>query len=314
MPFFQTQVNVNQATAVEGDFAGHNIRANVLAGPGALVAAPEGVWIGRFAWLDWTRVDQDNAPAIVKSVGAGPVAGFIHREQQGLIVDWLAGAGMKVNGGFPITVHQEGDFFAMNRGATYAQVGMKAYARLSDGAVLFAPTGAAPGGASVTGAIAASTFSATGSITNNVLTISAVGAGTIVNGATFTGTGVATGTQIVSQLSGTPGGVGTYAVNIPSQNVASTAISGTYGTLTVSAAATPGIGIGTVLTGSGVVAGTTVTQLGTGTGGLGTYFVNNNTVVASTALTGGTAVETKWFAASGGLVGELVKISAWPLG
>jgi len=310
---FQTIVNVNQGMAVEGDFASHNPRASVLAGPGALVAAPEGVWIGRFAWINASRVDWENAPAIASSSGAGPVAGFVHRESQGVITDWLAASSMKVNGGMSITLHQAGDFFAMNRGTTYAAPGMKAYARLSDGAVLFAAPGAAPGAAAVTGSIAAGTVTGTGSITGNVLTMTAV-TGTMVNGTTLTGTGVAAGTMVQSQISGTPGGIGAYAVTIGSQNVASTAISGTYGIMTVTAAATPGIGVGTVLTGSGVVAGTTVTQLGTGTGGLGTYYVNNNTVVASTALAGGTAIETKWFATSGGLAGELVKISSWALG
>ena len=64
---------------------------------------------------------------------------------------------------------------------------------------------------------------------------------------TISGTGIAAGTQVVSQLSGTPGGVGTYALSIPSQNVASTAVSGTYGTLTVTAITTGTIGVGTVI-------------------------------------------------------------------
>jgi hypothetical protein len=42
--------------------------------------------------------------------------------------------------------------------------------------------------------------------------------------------------------------------------------------------------------------------------------VDNNTVVASTAITAGLSVETKYFARSSGLPGELVKISSNPYG
>jgi hypothetical protein len=315
---FQTQVYPALAPGVEGDFCDHNPRTTVDAGPGGLVAHPEGVTIGRFAWLEYSRLDPNNAPVIVrtKSTG-GPPAGFIHREQQGLITNFLGGTSMQVMGGIMITLHQEGGFFVINRGTTYCQPYMKAYARLSDGAVVFGATGGAPGAASVTGAIAASTFTATGSISGGVMNVTAVSAGTLVPGATVSGTNVVAGTQIVSQLSGVSGGVGTYSVNPAAQNVASTALSGTYGTLTVSAVGSGNLEVGDVLSGSGIAAApavTSITALGTGTGGTGTYFVNNNTVVASTTLGATDAIETKWFSTSGGNPGELVKMSSWPLG
>jgi hypothetical protein len=52
----------------------------------------------------------------------------------------------------------------------------------------------------------------------------------------------------------------------------------------------------------------------TGTGGLGTYAVDNNTVVASASLGATDAIETKWFATSAGAAGEIIKMSSWPLG
>lgn len=70
-----------------------------------------------------------------------------------------------------------------------------------------------------TGSIA----NATGSISGTTLTVSAVADGTIVAGATVTGTGVTAGTLIVSQLTGTTGGAGTYTVSA-SQTVSSTSI------------------------------------------------------------------------------------------
>ena len=115
-------------------------------------------------------------------------------------------------------------------------------------------------------------------------------------------------------LTGTPGGIGTYSLNVPEQTVASTAVSGTYGTLTVGGVVTGTFAVGDTITGAGVVAGTQITAFGTGTGGAGTYIVNNNTVVASTSISALANVETKWIAQSAGVVGELIKITDHPQG
>jgi hypothetical protein len=69
--------------------------------------------------------------------------------------------------------------------------------------------------------------SVTAAIAGNLLTVSAVGSGTLGIGNTLSGTGVSVGTHIIAQLTGTTGGVGTYTVDI-SQTVAS----GTITTLT----------------------------------------------------------------------------------
>jgi hypothetical protein len=58
-----------------------------------------------------------------------------------------------------------------------------------------------------------------------VLTVSAVSFGSITPGMPVLGPGVAPLTLVVAQLSGTPGGVGTYSVNI-SQTIASEVMSG----------------------------------------------------------------------------------------
>lgn len=57
-------------------------------------------------------------------------------------------------------------------------------------------------------------------------------------------------------------------------------------TLTVSAVATGTIRLGMELTGTGVTAGTRITDFGTGTGGTGTYTVSVSQTVASTTITG----------------------------
>lgn len=61
------------------------------------------------------------------------------------------------------------------------------------------------------------------------------------------------------------------------------AISGT--TLTVSAASVATLCVGDVITGTGVTPGTTITALGTGLGGIGTYTVSASQTVASTTIT-----------------------------
>lgn len=55
----------------------------------------------------------------------------------------------------------------------------------------------------------------TASLTGTALTVSAVLLGSIVLGNTLLGVGVPVGASIVSQTSGTPGGVGAYVVSVP---------------------------------------------------------------------------------------------------
>ena len=67
-------------------------------------------------------------------------------------------------------------------------------------------------GAQVTGLLMVDGFASfTGVIASSVLTVSSL-TGTISIGMTIAGTGVNTGTTIVNQLTGAPGGVGTYTV------------------------------------------------------------------------------------------------------
>jgi hypothetical protein len=66
------------------------------------------------------------------------------------------------------------------------------------------------------------------------------------------------------------------------------AISGT--TLTVTSAQTGYLQIGSVITGTGVSTGTTITALGTGLGGIGTYTVNISQLVTQTSMTGDSVI------------------------
>jgi hypothetical protein len=135
----------------------------------------------------------------------------------------------------------------------------------------------------------------TGSISGTTLTVTAITNGTIgINQGLF-GVGVSQATVITALGTGT-GGVGTYTVNL-SQTVASEqmnsatvgavvtgSISGT--TLTVSAVTSGTLYIGQTIQGSTVTTQTIITALGTGTGGAGTYTVNNSQTVTSRTLYG----------------------------
>lgn len=322
MTGFQSSVAVQPAPAEAGDFASANPRWNVLAGPGGLVAGSLGVTIGRFAWLNESTTDTNGAATIVNNFpdtegpnpgAVGAPAGFVHREMQALITAYLSEGSYMIPAGFMVTIMSGGDFWIKNDGATEVVPGQKAYASLLNGTASFAATGSAATGGSATGSIAASTFSITGSIADNILTVTAVGSGVVVPGATLTAL-AATGTRVISQLSGAVGGIGTYRVDIPEQTVASGTITGTYGTFTAASALTGAFTVGGILTGTGISATTRITAFGTGTGGLGTYIVDVNTVVSSATISETGNVETKYVAMSAGAAGELVKISSHVLG
>lgn len=317
----QNQVNGVPAPAVAGDFASANWnRYSVLSGPGALVAGLAGVTVGYFGWLFGSSLDPDNAPQVVNSFGSGVPDGFVSRpDSPAIITQYLADATMLIQTGSPVPLHSGGDFWVVNNGTALAQIGQKAYANLATGAVSFAATGSPNAATSTASSIAAGTWSATGSITGNVMTVGTVtGTQGVAIGATVTGTNVASGTVVVAQLTGSNGGAGTYALNIGEQSVAAgTALSGTFGVLTIGGTLTGTFAVGGVLTpGAGVTAGTTITASAaqnsnfTGAGGAGTYAVNlTQTVTGPEAINFSTNVETKWIARSSGAVGELVKMS-----
>lgn len=201
---FQRTVNQYPALAVEGDFASANPRASVLAGEGSLVAGTGGVTVGRFAWA--------SSLGVVLNTGTGAPTGFVHREMQAAITDWLGASSMVIPAGRAMTLMNEGDFWAKCINA--ATAGQKAFANLDTGEIIAAAAGATVAAASVTASIAGTT-----------MTVTAVGSGALAPGQSLTGANVAAGTNIVSQLTGTAGSTGTYQVDI-SQTAASATVLG----------------------------------------------------------------------------------------
>lgn len=315
---FQSAVNTAQAPAVEGDFASKNPRYSYDAGPGGLVAGVGGVVVGRFAWAT-APLDGDGTPATVYNTGSGAPSGFVHREQQALIVNYLASSGMNIPAGFAMTLMIGGDFWVKNAGTTEAEFGQKAYANFADGTISFAAAGSPSGAVATAWGIAAGSSSFTGVINGNVLTASAV-TGSLYNGTQVAGTNVAANTAIVSQLTGTALGAGTYLLNVGEQTIASEAMTGSYGSLTLTTVSSGVFAVGDTLTGAtaGVTAGTAITVMLTGGGLSGSTGIVNFTQTSGNGgqgnLTAATNFETKYFARSTGLAGELVKMSEKTLG
>lgn len=304
---FQNQVNSVPALGVAGDFASCNPRATVVAGAGGLIAGAAGVTVGRFAWVD--PGDQCTVTNGVPAAAPNSAPdGWVHRAQEALITAYLAETSMVIPAGKQMELMAAADGYFRNDGSTTAIRGQKVYADLMTGKASAAATASPSTASGSASSIAAGSGSATGSITDNVLTITGAVTGSFNPGGTVSGTNVATGTKIVRQLTGTTGGVGTYEVNIGEQTVASTTITEAHGVLTVGGTVAGTIEIGGLLSGTGVAAGTHVTAFGTGTGGAGTYIVDNNTVVASTAITATTNVETKYVVLNNALPGELMAV------
>ena len=307
MTGFQSTMNAQPAPGIEGDWCSSNPRGTMLASAGGFVAGPLGVTVGRFAWADPYDV--------VRSYGGLGRVGFVHRDQPALITAWLGQATLLVPPGMSVTMHDTCDVWC--RFAAGATIGQKVYAYYADGTAYAAATATPPAAGSSTGTIAAGTASVTASIApaspfngdvpGGLMTVSAVGSGTLYVGGILSGSGVVTGTQILQQISGDTGGVGVYEVSI-AQTVASTTISETYGLLTIGGTVVSGFAVGqTINNGSTTVYGT-ITGLGTGTGGAGTYYTQTQTVNSGT-IDSVTNTETGWYCESFGAAGELVKIS-----
>jgi hypothetical protein len=192
---FQKTVNQQPAPGIEGDFASANPRASVLAQPGGFVAGSLGLIVGRFAWGNQITGIATNAWG-----GVGKL-GFLWRDMEGLITQYLAEASLTLQAGFGVTLMDQGEFWA--RFAAGAQPGQKVFVDLNTGAAIAGAAGASTTVTSFTAAIA----------NTGVMTVSAIASGTLAIGQYLSGVGVPAGTHITSQLSGSAGSTGTYQTN-----------------------------------------------------------------------------------------------------
>lgn len=330
---FQTSVGTQPAPGIAGMPSSLNPIFSVDAGPFGLVAGPSGVTVGRFAWLSYLSLDGDNAPAIAQNtppgygaIGANPAvgtggpapAGLVQRSEQGLNTTYLSNAGMVIPTGFAVTLVSGTDFWVVNDDpSAQALPGATVYADFATGkAQVTAQTAVA------TGTIAAKSSTLTASFNSNIMTVTAASGDAVVPGEILSGTGLPSNTQVVSQI--TPlasgeaaGGIGRYLINVPELTINSESVTGSYGLFTAVSGLTGSFAVGQILSGAGgggVTTGTMITGFGTGTGGLGTYFVQTTQTVSSTAITAAANVATKWRVQTSAATGQVMKISAQPLG
>jgi hypothetical protein len=135
----------------------------------------------------------------------------------------------------------------------------------------------------------------TGTITDNILTVSSVASGTLYVGATLTA-GPSTSNRYISALGTGTTGVGTYILS-NSQIISSRTIT-TGGSVSITAsisgrilhvtAVSSGIlSLGMVITNTGVTisSNTQIIGFGTGSGGIGSYLINNSQTATSGTIT-----------------------------
>lgn len=222
MSGFQTFVQQQPAIGVEGDFASTNPRASVppVIGGAFKVAPGQSVRVGYFAWANQqTGLVYSSAAA----AGSNAVMGFVARqpnEPSVVITQFLGESRMTLEAGMPVTLMATGDYYANLPGA---DAGEFIYADPATGA----PTLSDGGGtnpftqfkaASQAKVNAVTANTTTIAATTGIMTVATVNSGTIEVGQRVTGAGVPANTYITAQLTGTPGGAGTYqttSVNRP---------------------------------------------------------------------------------------------------
>ena len=133
----------------------------------------------------------------------------------------------------------------------------------------------------------------TGTVSGTTLTVTSVKSGTIAVGQHFFAVGALQESVITALGTGT-GGTGTYTLGL-SQTIASSqmytssagavitaSMSGT--TMTVTAVASGTLYVGQTIQGAGIATQTIITALGTGSGGAGTYTINNSQTISSQTM------------------------------
>lgn len=132
-----------------------------------------------------------------------------------------------------------------------------------------------------------------GSITSSgtVLTVGSVLTGSLQPGAAVSCTdgtnSLPGGTTIVNQLTGSPGGVGTYTLSAAATpgNLGSGTLTALSQKLKVTAVTSGTLAVGLLIEGTGIAAGTYITSIVSGTGGVGIYGIDAAHTVASETVT-----------------------------
>lgn len=216
MSGFQRVINQQPSPAVQGDFASANPRTSIVPPLEAafVAAAAQSVRVGFFAW-------GANDGKVYSSLAAGTIGGvvgalgFVARQPNipsSIITTYLGESRTTLNDGLPVTLESSGDYWVALAGGN---VGDIVYADATTGApTLTDNSGANPDTkfklASTAPVNAVTAGTSTIAVTTGILTIATVSSGVVEVGQRVTGTGVPDQTYITGQLTGTPGGAGTY--------------------------------------------------------------------------------------------------------
>ncbi len=138
--------------------------------------------------------------------------------------------------------------------------------------------------ATTASSITPETTSFTGSINGGTLTVTSITSGSIERGGLVSGP-KDSADQIERQMSGTPGGVGTYGLFAGAgHDVSSEAMTETYGMLTVGSVTSGNVALGELVTGAGVALNTLIITNLSGSGAGSTWVVDNSQTVAAENL------------------------------
>lgn len=229
---FQKTVNIQPGVGQAGDFASANLRTTVNAGPGGFIAfaPPRSPIVGNFAWgnqnpalIDFSNIDDSGNPGVGTAEGmfavgsfqgeVGTEIGFVHREAEIPMYQYLAESVYAYVQGQIITLYNTGDFWALF--AAGASVGQKVFANYKDGSVYAAATGTSTQTATSSAASLANT---------GVLTVGGTFTGTVHVGDVVNVTSSGVQFAVLSQLSGTAGAAGTYQTSLVGTVISSTAV------------------------------------------------------------------------------------------
>ncbi len=135
--------------------------------------------------------------------------------------------------------------------------------------------------------IAPVSVSFTGTTDGLLLQVTAISSGSIEIGALISGLKVPAGTQINSQLSGTPGGVGLYSLYVPAGTIGSESMTESYGVLTIGSVSSGTVADGEQVTDASgqVIPDTAIESNLSGSGAGSTWLVNNALTVSSENMT-----------------------------
>jgi YVTN family beta-propeller protein len=239
--------------------------------------------------VGWNLTDTTGAVYVTNS-GSSPGTVSTYSDNAGV----LSAFGTSLSSGPDPTaslLSADADLFVTNAGAnTVSNFAINQITGgLSSTGVIPDVTGAGPNSVAAGSLLSAGEFSGTATVTvgTAVLSVDSVAQGALAVGDVVSGTGIASGTTIVSFGTGT-GGTGTYNLSAAATATVSTAesitgyaysayvaatateVSGSN-VLTVTSVTTGTLLVGDVLYAVGLPSGTSIVSFGTGAGGAGTY-------------------------------------------